>query len=179
MNKASSEQERGLLRRAEDLFCASRWLLLPFYLGILVALLILMAKFMSILLSLIPAGMGMGTKDLLLEVLTLVDVALVANLMVMVAFVGYHQFIRPLNNAAEFKFIPPWLTATDYHGLKLKAIGSVAIICAIEVLRVFLNVAQFSEYEVKWRVFILLAVAASGVMLASMARLAHDQDAHH
>ena len=179
MNKESSEQKKTLLRRGEDLFCASRWLLLPFYLGIIVALLILMAKFMSILLSLIPGSMGMGTKDLLLEVLTLVDVALVANLMVMVAFVGYHQFIRPLNDAAEFKFIPPWLTATDYHGLKLKAIGSVAIICAIEVLRIFLNVREFTEYEVKWRVFILLAVGATGLMLAIMDKLAHDQDTHH
>ena len=178
MKNRTGEPEKDLLSRGEDLFCASRWLLLPFYLGILIALIILLAKFVSILLSLIPESVAMGGKELLLEVLTLVDVALVANLMVMVAFVGYHQFIRPLNRADEYKFVPPWLAATDYHGLKLKAIGSVAIICAIEVLRVFLNVKDFTEHQIKWRVVILLAVAVTGLMLAMMDKLAHDTDSH-
>lgn len=162
------------VRRIEALLLMSRWLLAPFYLGLALALLMLLLKFFQLLFIALPRVLVIPEKNLILEVLTLVDIALVANLILMVAFVGYHQFVSSLGQATWPNRKPTWLTSTDYHGLKLKAMGSVAVIAAIELLRVFLNVEDYDPMDVSLQILILLAVGFTGLLLAAMDRLVQN-----
>ena len=82
--------------RFEHWFLRTRWLLAPFYVGVMFTLFLLLCKFCQHLIILIPQIFAIGEKDLILEVLSLVDLALVANLILMVAFVGYDQFVSSL-----------------------------------------------------------------------------------
>ena len=169
------EELNSLMSRFEYFYFGTRYFLVPFYVGILVALLMLMGKFLQTLFEAMPLVFAMGQKELILKVLDLVDMALVANLILMVAFVGYYQFIASFRMDLGKKNKPGWLTSVDYHGLKLKAMGSVALICSIELLRVFLNVQDFEEAQVIMRLAILLGIAIAGLMLAVMDRIAHDE----
>ena len=124
----------------ENRLFQTRWLLAPFYIGVILALILLLVKFAQQFALLMPTILELGEKDLILEVLSLVDLALVANLIMMVAFVGFDQFVSSFDTAVGAEEKPKWLTSTGYHGIKLKAIGSIGVICAIELLRVFLNI---------------------------------------
>jgi uncharacterized protein (TIGR00645 family) len=157
----------------EHLFWLTRWFLVPFYIGVMVAMLLLLVKFMQKLVGLVLQVFSIGEKNLMLVVLTMVDIALVANLLAMVAFVSYHLFISTMGSATGASNKPTWLTSTDYHGLKLKAIGSVSVICVIELLRVFLNIQDYDQTQVAWRLAILLAIAVTGLLLAAMDYMGH------
>ena len=173
MSEYETRQKRPA-ERFEHWFLVTRWLLAPFYVGVILTLILLLCKFCQHLLTLAPQIFNMGEKDLILEVLSLVDLALVANLILMVAFVSYDQFISSLSQAIEAHEKPKWLSSSDYHGIKLKAMGSIAVICAIELLRVFLNMQDYNEREIGWRVAILFTIAGTGLILAAMDRLTHD-----
>ena len=160
--------------RFEHWLFQARWLLAPFYIGVILALILLLVKFVQQFFLLMPTIFALGEKDLILEVLSLVDLALVANLILMVAFVGYDQFVSSFDTAVSAEEKPKWLTSTGYHGIKLKAMGSIGVICAIELLRVFLNIEDYSEREIAWRVAIMLTISVSGLILAIMDRITHD-----
>lgn len=150
-----------------------RWLLAPFYIGILLAIMILLAKFGQELLHTLPNVFSMKESDVILLVLSLVDMALVANLLLMVAFVGYDHFVSDLMSQND-KDYPSWLGTVDYNGLKLKAVGSVAAISAIQLLKVFMDIKQYENDEIMWMVLIHLSVATSGFLLAAMDKLSHS-----
>jgi len=163
-NSAEYNLEKGIF--------LGRWLLAPFYIGILMAILILLAKFFQEFLHALPNIFDLSESSVVLLVLSLVDMALVANLLLMVAFVGYDHFVSDLMYKND-KDYPTWLGSIDYNGLKLKAVGSIAAISAIQLLRVFVDIKQYSSEEIMWMVIIHLAVALSGVLLAVMDKLAH------
>lgn len=161
-----------LERKLEEGIFLGRWLLAPFYVGLLVAIVLLLAKFFHELFEAIPAIFTMSEAQTILVVLSPIDLALIANLLLMVSFVGYDHFVSRLGSDDK-KDNPSWLRSTDYHGLKLKALGSIAVISAIELLRVFIDIQHYSEHQMFWMVVILIAVSVSGVLLALMDRIAH------
>lgn len=110
---AAGPLERGL----ENGVFLGRWLLAPFYVGLLFAIVLLLAKFFHELLEAFPAIFTMSEAETILIVLSLVDLALIANLLLMVAFVGYDHFVSRLGSDDK-KDNPSWLRSTVYHGLK-------------------------------------------------------------
>jgi uncharacterized protein (TIGR00645 family) len=147
--RAAPASER-LLERA--LF-GTRWLLAPFYVGLGLSLLALLVQFVRELLHLgshLLEGAG-GDGGLSSEaqttiyVLSLIDIVLIANLVLMVILSGYDNSVSRLNINSEDR--PSWLGKIDTSGLKQKVFSSIVAISAIQLLRVFLQADQASEKE--------------------------------
>ncbi|OYW14304.1 MAG: hypothetical protein B7X02_00340 [Rhodospirillales bacterium 12-54-5] len=151
--------ERGLF--------ASRWLLAPAYVGLAGSLAILMLKFMQELLHFFVSFWEMSANDAILACLSLIDVTLAANLLIIVTFSGYENFISKMDVEGH-EDVPGWQGKVDFSGLKLKLIASMVAISGIHLLKVFMDVGKSSEMELRWMIIIHLVFVFSGLVLAVM-----------
>ena len=136
---------RNLLETAlEQTLFNSRWLLAPFYLGLVVSLVMLLAAFVAELVMPFPTAMNLSAVDpeqVILAVLGLIDLSLAGNLVVIVIFSGYENFVSKINTEnAEDR--PSWMGTLDFSGLKMKLIGCIVAICAISLLRAFMTLTE-------------------------------------
>ena len=171
----------------ERLLFQSRWLMAPFYAGLALALLMLLAVFLRDLFYYVPKalmvgpGAGLSSNDAILAVLTLVDLSLAGNLLLIVMFSGYENFVSKLDLEGETDR-PPWMGTVDFSGLKMKLIASIVAISGIQLLKTFMNIGKdgypLNETEAMWGVIIHLAFVASGVLLALMDWLSARTDKH-
>jgi uncharacterized protein (TIGR00645 family) len=148
----------------------ARWLMAPIYLGLLAMLALVAVKFIQNLVIAVPLILGMTTNALLLTTLTLVDLSLVANLVVIVIFAGWSNFVGPLASEGEEQDTA-WASKLDFSAVKLKLVGSVASIAAIQILETFVHIADVAKPDAAWQIAILLAVGVTGVLLAVMDRI--------
>ncbi len=154
----------------ERVIFASRWLLAPFYLGLCLALVLLLVKFGQELLHVAPAVLTMSESDVVLSILALIDLSLAANLLLLVIFSGYENFVSKID-VGNHKDRPDWMGKVDYSGLKLKLLASIVAISAIQLLRAFMNIKSMTNEELAWLVGIHMCFVVSGVLLALMDRL--------
>jgi uncharacterized protein (TIGR00645 family) len=162
--------ERGL----ENLIFNSRWLMAPFYLGLVVSLAVLLLKFMMMLWEFILHAPGSKETDIILGVLSLIDVALVGNLILIVVFSGYENFVSRIDAGGHPNW-PEWMTKVNFGGLKQKVLASIVAISAIQVLKAFMNIdAAFDVQRMSWLVGVHLAFVISALMLALADRWGGD-----
>ena len=102
--------ERGLF--------ASRWLMAPMYLGLIVSLAMLVIVFMRELIHYAPQAFTMTSEQVILVVLTLIDLSLAGNLLLIVLFSGYENFVSKLD-IDDTVDRPPWMGTVDFSGLKM------------------------------------------------------------
>lgn len=151
----------------ERLIFASRWVLAPFYLGLVVALVMLLVKFMQELFHVAPAVFSMSETGVILAVLTLIDLSLAGNLLLMVIFAGYENFVSRIDTG-DSEDRPDWMGKVDFSGLKLKLVASIVAISGIHLLRSFMNVSEMSKDDLMWMLIIHGTFVVSGVLLAWM-----------
>lgn len=169
-------------RNFEKLLFASRWLMAPMYLGLVVALGMLAIVFVNELVTYVPKVMTMKGEDVILVVLTLIDLTLAANLLVIVLFSGYENFVSKFDfDAGQDR--PAWMGTVDFSGLKMKLIASIVAISAIDLLKWFMGVEDTTDIEVMdrkffWLVTIHLAFVVSGVLMALMDYLTSRSEKH-
>ncbi|HEY9033946.1 MAG TPA: TIGR00645 family protein [Pseudomonadales bacterium] len=156
--------------RFERTLFASRWLLVPFYVGLVISVLLLLFKFVGELLHLLLDIASLSESDVILGILTLVDLSLIANLLFIIIFSGYESFVSKIN-VDDHEDKPGWMGKVGFSALKIKVIGSIVAISAIELLKVYINVSAYSEHEVIWKVLIHLTFVVSGVLFALMDKL--------
>ncbi len=155
----------------ETMLFASRWLLAPFYVGLVIAIILLLIKFFGELVHVVPmAWESGGTSDAIVGILTLVDLALVANLLLVIIFAGYENFVSKMDTGDHVDR-PPWMGHVDFADLKVKLIGSIIAISAIELLKAFVHVESLTNEQLAWKVGIHLTFVFSGVMFVVMDRL--------
>jgi uncharacterized protein (TIGR00645 family) len=157
-------------RALERFLFASRWLLAPFYVGLVVTLVILLLKAAQELLHFIFHFPEATEADVILGVLTMVDLTLTGSLIIIVIFSGYENFVSKID-ASEHKDWPDWMGKIDFTGLKLKLLSSIVAISGIQVLKVFMNLKNTSDRELMWSVVIHLVFVSSGVILALTDRI--------
>ena len=167
----------SLDRQIERSLFASRWLMAPFYIGLVVALLVLLLKFVQEIIHFVPHVFISSESDVLLFVLTLIDLSLTGNLLVMVIFAGYENFVSHID-VAEDAHRPTWMGTIDFSGLKIKLIGSIVAISGIHLLKQFMNVEAVNKEDLKWLLLTHAAFVISGVLLAVMDYYAHKSKAH-
>ncbi len=160
----------------ETLMFRSRWLLAPFYLGLVGGLVVLLVKFGQEFLHVLLHLMDASEREVVLALLSLVDITLVANLLLMVIFSGYENFVSKIHTA-NHEDRPDWMGKVDYSGLKLKLIGSIVAISTIELLKSFMNVDTLSAHHMGWMVGIHLTIVLSGLLFALTDRIA--EGSHH
>lgn len=153
----------------ERLLFASRWLLAPFYLGLVGAVIVLLWYFGVEFLHLVHMALS-GEGSVVVGVLSLVDLVLVANLLMIIIFAGYENFVSKIDTG-DHEDRPDWMGHVDFTDLKMKLIGSIIAISGIELLKSFVNVGSLSNHELSWKVGIHLTFVFSGVMFAIMDKL--------
>ena len=114
----------------------SRWLLAPFYFGLVISLLVLLLKFLRILYDFVTHAWGASESDIILGVLSLIDVTLTANLVLIVVFSGYENFVSRID-PADHPDWPEWMRHIDFSGLKQKVLASIVAISAVQVLKAY------------------------------------------
>lgn len=157
-------------RLLENFMFASRWLLAPFYIGLVAAITLLLFKFIKEFINLLPIVINGTGGDVMVGVLTLVDVTLVANLLLIIIFAGYENFISKIETG-DSEDRPDWMGHVSFSDLKIKVIGSIVAISGIELLKVFVNVSAYTQNELAWKLGLHLTFVISGVMFAIMDRL--------
>lgn len=160
--------ERGLF--------ASRWLLAPMYLGLVVAVVMLLWVFAVELVRFV-AGIGTVTvDDAILGALTLIDLSLAANLLLIVIFSGYENFVSRMD-VGNHEDRPDWQGEVDFSALKLKLVASIVAISGIHLLKIFMDVTKYDTEQIRWMVIIHLVFVVSGVLLAAMDWIANQAKA--
>jgi uncharacterized protein (TIGR00645 family) len=146
---------------------ASRWLLTPFYIGLVLSIFPLMIKFFGELFHLLSHSLSLSESEMIIGILTLIDVALIANLLFIIIFSGYESFVSKIEVSDETDK-PGWMGKVGFSALKLKLISSIVAISSIELLKAFINIEAYSEPQLMWKVIILLTFVFSGLLLALM-----------
>ena len=153
-------------RGFESVLFASRWLMAPFYVGLIISLAVLFLKFLRMLWEFILHAPGAKSSDTILDVLSLIDVTLVGNLILIVVFSGYENFVSRIDTSGQPNW-PIWITKIDFAGLKQKMLASIVAISAIHVLEAFLNIdAAFDATRMTWLVSVHLVFVISALLLA-------------
>ena len=147
-------------RFIENTMYASRWLLAPIYLGLSLGLLILALKFFQEIIHVIPNIFTMLEAEVILLLLSLIDMALVGGLLVMVMISGYENFVSQLD-IDDNKEKLNWLGTMDSSSLKMKVAASIVAISSIHLLRIFMDAKNVDPQHLMWYVIIHMTFVIS------------------
>ncbi len=154
--------ERGLV--------ASRWVMAPFYIGLVIAMLVVLLKFCQELLHYIEGSYYLSAEETVIGALEMVDLALLGSLILIVIFSGYENFVSRIDGADHVTW-PSWMTKVDFAGLKLKLLASIVLISAIQLLKGFMQIEKLADRDLYWLVGIHIVFMLSSVLLALSDRL--------
>ncbi|MNQ37517.1 TIGR00645 family protein [Pseudomonas linyingensis] len=157
-------------RFIENTMYASRWLLAPIYLGLSLALLALALKFFQEIFHVLPHVFELAEAELILVLLSLIDMALVGGLLVMVMISGYENFVSQLD-IDEGKEKLDWLGKMDSGSLKMKVAASIVAISSIHLLRMFMDAQKIPNDKLMWYVIIHMTFVASAFAMAYVDKL--------
>ncbi|HML27886.1 MAG TPA: TIGR00645 family protein [Hyphomicrobium sp.] len=158
----------------ENMLFSSRWLLAPFYFGLAISLFVLLIKFLMELLHLAEGAFTSTESDVILGLLTLIDLTLTGSLLIIVIFSGYENFVSRMDHS-NHDDRPEWMGTIDFSALKLKMLSSIVAISAVQLLRQFMSLGVVTperEKELMWLVIIHLVFVVSSVLLALSDRIA-------
>jgi uncharacterized protein (TIGR00645 family) len=152
----------------------SRWLLAPFYIGMVAALIMLLVAFFAELIHILPGVMRfeeVRSEQIILAVLEMIDLSLVGNLVVIVILSGYENFVSRIDTQGS-EDRPDWMGTLDFSGLKMKLIASVVAISVIQMLRVFMTLTDGQQVldvpRLRLMLILHLTFVVSGVLFAVM-----------
>tara|TARA_B100001057_G_C22610053_1_gene856209 strand:+ start:200 stop:697 length:498 start_codon:yes stop_codon:yes gene_type:complete len=151
----------------ENIIFKARWLMAPFYLGLALSLVILLIVFINEFMSFFSGGIRFNETSIILLVLTLIDLSFTGNLLIMVIFSGYENFVSKID-VGHHEDKPKWMGTVDFSGLKLKLISSIVAISGIQLLKIFFDLKDYTKEEIYLFIAVHLTFVISGVLLALM-----------
>ena len=157
-------------RFIEKTMYASRWLLAPIYVGLSLGLLALALKFFQEIFHVIPNVFAMAESELILVLLSLIDMALVGGLLVMVMISGYENFVSQLDIEDGVEKLS-WLGKMDSTSLKMKVAASIVAISSIHLLRVFMDAKNIEPQYLMWYVIIHMTFVVSAFVMGYLDKL--------
>ncbi len=152
---------------------AARWLLAPMYVGLVAGVVIVTVKFFGELWHMVTHfSVDTPADQITLEILSLIDIALLGNLILIVIFAGYENFVSKIGAAQESEDRPSWMGHVDFSGLKMKLIGSLVAISVILLLKDFVYAGREDESldytAMAWRIGLHFTFVISGLLFAVM-----------
>ena len=157
-------------RAAEQILYASRWLLAPIYLGLSLGLIILGIKFFQEVFHTLPIIFTLTENQVVLLILSLIDISLVGGLLVMVMLSGYENFVSSID-IKEGQEKLSWLGTLDAGSLKQKVAASIVAISSIHLLKAFMNAPEIDNEKLKWFVIIHVTFVLSAMGMAYVDRM--------
>ncbi len=171
------KESKWIENALEKTLFASRWLMAPFYLGLVIALIGLLVTFAREIVVESEHLLSLRETDVVVWILTLIDLSLAANLILMVIFSGYENFVSKMD-VGEHPDRPTWMGKIDFSAMKLKLIASIVAISAIQLLKAFMEIERINKVDLMWLVIVHLTFVASGVLLALMDWISEKSDRH-
>lgn len=157
-------------RGAGRIILATRVIMAPFYLGLAAWLCLLAVKFVQKLVVFAAGILSMSENEAILAGLSLIDFALVANLVVVVILAAWQHIAGSIFDTGE-QHSSKSIVGMDLTSVKLQLIASVVVIATVQILESFVHIIDVTQHEALWRLAILLGMAVTGVLLAAMDRL--------
>jgi uncharacterized protein (TIGR00645 family) len=167
MSEAKRRKARDIPAR---IILASRWLMAPMYLGLIQSFLLLLIRFSYKLYYLFLNAPTETTNEVIIGILSLVELSLLGNLVIMVIFSGYENYVSRIYTEDDPRR-PGWLEHVDFSDIKLKLMSSIVAITGIQLLEIFLNIHQDTDRQMAWAVGMHFTFVVSCVLLALMDRL--------
>ena len=172
---------KNLEHYLEQTIFNSRWILAPFYLGLVLGIILLFIKFIQKTAMMFNTVFSASVSDVIVNILVLVDLSLVASLLLIIIFSGYEIFVSKIDTGDHVDR-PSWMGKVDFSGLKLKVIGAIVAISAIDLLKSFMDIPnELSEGEadkLMWKVIIHMTFVLSGLLFAIMDKVVGDTKKH-
>lgn len=165
------QPQKDISQSLERLMYASRWLLAPIYFGLSLALLALGIKFFQELLHFLPHIFEVSETDLILKLLTLIDLVLVASLIIIVMFSGYENFVSQMDLCDSTEKLD-WLGTHDYGSLKMKVATSIVAISSIHLLKIFMNIGVTPDNKIQWYLLVHLTLVVSALLMGYLDKIA-------
>lgn len=165
----------------EKLFYSARWILAPLFLGLSLALLALALKFFQEVWHVLPHVFELSESDLILSLLSMVDMGLVGGLIVMVMYSSYENFVSRLDLDEKDSERLGWLGKMDAGSLKNKVAASIVAISSIHLLRIFMNISTIENDKLLWYVIVHLTFVLSALVMCwidLLTRKTHQHDGH-
>ena len=165
----------------EKLFYSARWILAPLFLGLSLALLALALKFFQEVWHVLPHVFELSESDLILSLLSMVDMGLVGGLIMMVMYSSYENFVSRLDLDEKDSERLGWLGKMDAGSLKNKVAASIVAISSIHLLRIFMNISTIENDKLLWYVIVHLTFVLSALVMCwidLLTRRAHQHDGH-
>lgn len=152
-------------RLIEKMIYRSRWVLAPIYLGLSIAVVALGAKFFEEIFHLIFGIFTLTEAEMILKILSLVDLAMVGGLLIMVMMSGYENFVSRLDvEEGEEKL--GWLGTMDSSSLKAKIAASIVAISSIHLLKIFMGIENIQNMEhIMWYVIVHMTFVLSAFLM--------------
>ncbi|GAA0540349.1 uncharacterized protein (TIGR00645 family) [Rhizomicrobium palustre] len=164
-------ERHGLEGFLEIILFKARWLLAPFYLGLVGTLVMLLGSFFYEIYESVFVHFSLDPEHVILLVLSLIDLSLASNLVIIVIFSGYENFVSKIDTHGNVDR-PSWMGTLDFSGLKMKLIGSIVAISVISLLRAFMEISkvggEIDSPKMAWLVGLHMTFLASGVLFALM-----------
>ncbi|MBU0655145.1 MAG: TIGR00645 family protein [Gammaproteobacteria bacterium] len=165
----------------EHLLFTSRWLIAPVYLALVIALMVLLVKAAKQLWLLVSTVLTASDDEIIIGVLSIVDISLIMNLLIIIIFSGYENFVSKMEDLHGHADRPDWMGHIGFTDLKLKLIGSIVAISGIELLKAFMSIGvgqsiagtPATDRELAWMVGIHITFVVSGLIYALMDRVSH------
>ncbi|TXH67031.1 MAG: TIGR00645 family protein [Thiothrix sp.] len=165
MKKLESAFERFLF--------LSRWLSAPIYVALVISMVLLVFKALKQLWDLASNILVTDDSGIIVGVLSIVDISLIVNLLIIIIFSGYENFISKMDDLHGHADRPDWMGHVGFTDLKIKLIGSIVAISGIELLKGFMDVKDLSDRDLMWMVGIHITFVVSGVLYAVMDKFNH------
>lgn len=172
MSEPTPRSDRPALhpeRLIERLIFASRWVQAPLYVGLIVAGVLYAIKFLEHLAHLTWDLASLSETQVMLGVLSLIDIIMVVNLLTMVVIGGYATFVSRLDLDSHVDK-PDWLDHINAGTLKVKLAGSLVGVSGIHLLQTFINMESVmtkgGHPMVLWQVIIHVVFLFSSIVLA-------------
>ena len=156
--------------KIKTIIMGTRWFLLPLYLGLGLSMVAFVVKFFQELFLILSKMLVVTESELLLEVLSLIDIVLVANLLVMVIISGYETFIAPIKSD-KISDTPLWLSKLDQGTVKIKLAASIVGISLVKLLAVYLRIDDYTTEKVILLIIIHVVFLLSVLFLAFVDRI--------
>jgi uncharacterized protein (TIGR00645 family) len=136
------------------------------------AIVALAIKFFQEILHVLPNILAMTEADLVLVVLSLIDIALVSGLIVMVMFTSYENFVSRIDLSEHTESLS-WLGTLDTNSLKTKVAASIVAISSIHLLKIFMNASNVDNQKLLWYVVIHMTFVVSAVAMGLLDKKIH------
>ena len=156
-------------RFVERILFTARWLMAPFYIGLIIALGVLFIEFFAILAGYVgkaaasvTGGAAFGEEDAILGALSLIDITLMGSLILIVVYSGYENFVSRIRTG-EHEDWPDWMTKVDFSQLKQKLLASIVLISGVQLLKAFMSLEKLTDRDLYWLTGIHLALVFSAI----------------